>query len=191
MLRRVRDWVATKRIVDVGEPARPSWVDELLEALQKQSRAVVKQSARVEAALTEQAARIEQLARAQEQARERTIVERAREYTPLFDALDALDEARRVAADPHLRTGLSLVAERVHGFCAQAGFQRLELNGALPDARVCRVVGTEPGTGAPAGCVQRVVRAAVVHGERVIREGEVIVIAPESQDEVKHDHMGN
>jgi hypothetical protein len=47
--------------------------------------------------------------------------------------------------------------------------------GIAPDGRHFRVVGVQPQPGDPEGLIARVVRAAVLQGEQVVREGEVLV----------------
>lgn len=178
-----------------AEPETPSWAAELLEALQKQGRTQVKQAARLEATLAEHATRIAELgadlARQREREQEQSARALAHEYTPLFDALDALDEAQRSTADPHVRTGLALVSERVQQFCERAGFARIDALGRPADPRRFRVIGTEPLAHGPAGYVQRVVRAAIVHGEQLVREGEVIIGGLPVDEERRDEHVGN
>ena len=48
-------------------------------------------------------------------------------------------------------------------------------SGEAPDGRLFRVVGAEPSAALPEGVVARVVRAAVLRGDEILREGEVIV----------------
>jgi len=165
----------------------------------KQGRATVKQSARLEAALAEQAALITQLSQKLERAAAREhepdVRSLALRFAPLFDALDALDEAARLATEPHLATGLALVRQRVQSFCEQSGFRRTEATGRALDPRLCRIVGTESRAGVATGTVLSVVRAAILHTDRLVREGEVIVAssmqtahqAVEGEDE----RMGN
>ena len=178
------------------EPERPTWVNELLEAVQKQSRGAVKQGARVEAALAEQADRITELGEMLEReavgARELAQAELAEQYAPLFDALDALDEAGHLVEEPHLAAGLKLVGERVQGYCAQAGIRRIADTGRTPDARLFRIVGTESRPDMVGGAVSRVVRAAIVHADRVLREGAVIVASSvQHRVEGEDERLGN
>ena len=162
----------------IQELHRPVWVDELLEAQHKQSRASVKQAARLESALAEQRTSITELAaKLDRNDRAAGLHARAQSYEPLFDALDALDEARRLCVQPELAAGLALIAERIVRFCEQAGFRRSDGLGGPPDARICRVVGAEPRPGWPNGHVSRSVQAAILHGERVLREGRAIVVS--------------
>jgi molecular chaperone GrpE (heat shock protein) len=167
---------------------RPAWVDELTEAVQKQSRAAAKQSARLEATLGEIDARIAQLGATIARTRSHVAPGSDDAFELVFDALDALDAARALARDPHLADGLSRVGERLARFCEQRGFQRVTGLGSTPDAAVMRVVGTEPSAEQAAGNVVRVVRAAVLRGDQVVREGNVIVSAPEGEHEQR---LGN
>lgn len=107
------------------------------------------------------------------------------DWDDLLDAMDTLDEAvaQTATGAPEIAGGLRGVLVRLERFAAQAKIERhLPIEGA-PDARLFRVVGTVNGAaeGAADGArsgrpeVARVVRAAVVRGEEVIREGEVIV----------------
>ncbi|MDC0713145.1 nucleotide exchange factor GrpE [Stigmatella sp. ncwal1] len=93
----------------------------------------------------------------------------------VLDALDLLDEAVRVAS-PELAPGLAGVAARLENFLVSSGLTRLVPAGHPADGRVFRVVGTEPHVGLPEGAVVRVVRAAVLRGDRLVREGEAITV---------------
>jgi|GEM_PF-6914941 len=147
---------------------RPSWADEVLESMQKQARATAKQSARLEASVADLDARLSELG-ATTRARE------AADFGDLFDALDALDAARALTSEPHLAEGLARVQAKLVGFSVRRGFSRVATRGELPDARLMRVVGTERSVEIAAGLVSTVVRAAIVSGDKVVREGEVLV----------------
>jgi molecular chaperone GrpE (heat shock protein) len=99
-------------------------------------------------------------------------------WDALWDAMDVLDLAiAGIAPDAsgaELRTGLTGVATRLHGFLAEHGMSREVPRGIAPDGRVVRVVGTEDVADVAEGAVIRVVRAPVIAGDRVLREGEVI-----------------
>lgn len=99
-------------------------------------------------------------------------------WDDLLDALDRIEDAGRAvdrAAAPGFAEGLDAVIEKLERFLAQAGMARRSTRGVPPDGRLFRVVGTEPTAEVPVGTIARVVRAAVLAGERVVREGEVIV----------------
>ncbi|WP_224244909.1 nucleotide exchange factor GrpE [Hyalangium gracile] len=96
-------------------------------------------------------------------------------WDELLDAMDLLDEAVRVA-DSALAPGLAGVASRLERFLALRGLTRLVPLGHPPDGRVFRVVGTQPHSDLADGAVVRVVRAAVLRGEHLVREGEAITV---------------
>ncbi len=189
-----------------AERERPPWLDELLEnqaelvttlqselldAVQKQTRAAAKQAARTETALSEleagltklpaQVAAVQELHRLDPRAgtprSSDSLHDNHEELEDLFDALDALDQARELAREPHLASGLERVGQRLLRFCERAGCTRVAPRGELPDARLVRVVGTELSDEIGQGRVARVVRAAIVAGSRLVREGQVIVAA--------------
>jgi molecular chaperone GrpE (heat shock protein) len=98
------------------------------------------------------------------------------DWADLLDAMDALDEAARLAAaTPEVAAGLRAVLQRMDRFLGDAGVERRIPVGAPPDGRLFRVVGAEPDPALPDGVVARVVRAAVLRGDEILREGEVIV----------------
>jgi molecular chaperone GrpE (heat shock protein) len=95
----------------------------------------------------------------------------------LADALDLLEEARRFAgeASPSLATGLGAVLERLERQLASAGVQRLAVPPTPLDGRLFRVVGEEAIPELGDGEVSRVLRAALLHGDLVLREGELLI----------------
>jgi molecular chaperone GrpE (heat shock protein) len=98
------------------------------------------------------------------------------DWAELLDALDLLAEAaRQASAQPALSEGLAAVIARIDRFLSQAGIERLAVSGEAPDGRLFRVVGAETSAALPEGVVARVVRAAVLRGDEILREGEVIV----------------
>jgi molecular chaperone GrpE (heat shock protein) len=166
---------------------RPTWADELLEGLQKQSRTLVKQGARLDASLGALDARVGALHDVLK-ASPASAAPTAIRLDDVFDALDALDEARRLVDEPHLSVGLSRVSERLCRFCERAGYTRLAPVGELPDARLLRVVGTEHDTGIGTGRITRVVRAAIVAGTTLVREGEAILSQESGTDDQRLGH---
>lgn len=173
------------------EQPQSASTEEVLDALQKLSRATAKQSARLEAAIGESDARLSTLLeelRKQSDASPTRGAPDAVRYDELFDALDALDEARALAREPHLSEGLVRVRDKLLRLLERAGYSRVAEGAGVPDGRLMRVVGTEPRADLAPGTITRVVRAAIVARGRVVREGEVIV-----STEVKGDerHMGN
>jgi molecular chaperone GrpE (heat shock protein) len=96
-------------------------------------------------------------------------------FDDCFDAMDALDEAVRLAPSPGYAQGLNVVLERLTGFVTRSGYQRDTAVGQPVDARRFRVVGTEVREAQTPGIVVGVARAAVLRQGEVVREGEVIV----------------
>jgi molecular chaperone GrpE (heat shock protein) len=96
-------------------------------------------------------------------------------WDELLDALDLLDEAIRLV-DPAFVPGLMGVVARLGSFLSHAGLTRLAPLGHPPDGRLFRVVGTEPHSSLVEGSIARVVRAAVLQGEHLLREGEAITV---------------
>jgi molecular chaperone GrpE (heat shock protein) len=96
-------------------------------------------------------------------------------WDELLDARDLLEEAV-LLADPALGPGLAGVTDRLDRFLAQAGLRRLAPLGQPLDGRLFRVVGTQPHPSLAEGSICRVVRAAVLRGEHLVREGEAITV---------------
>ncbi len=108
-------------------------------------------------------------------------------WNELLDAADALDEAVLHAertGQGGLTEGLRGVAARIGQFLAQSEVRRLSPLGEPPDPACFRVVGTIEGNTALGaanaahedGCIAQVIRAAVLEGNRVLREGEVLIV---------------
>lgn len=96
---------------------------------------------------------------------------------PILDAVDLLAEAEHAArerGDAALADGLAGIGRRLAEFIEDQGMSRRGAVGEIADARLFRIVGTEAAA-LPAGAITRVVRAAVVAGDKVVREGEAIV----------------
>ena len=97
----------------------------------------------------------------------------------VFDAVDLLEEAARTArasGNSALSEGIASIGLRLVEFIEQVGLSRVGATGVPPDARLFRVVGAEAGGQThPAGVITRVVRAAVVKGNKFVREGEVLI----------------
>jgi hypothetical protein len=96
-------------------------------------------------------------------------------FDECFDALDALQEAARIAADEAHAQGLRAVIDRLERFLKRAGFERQSTTGETPDAHRFRVVGTEASEVLAPGKALRTVRAAILRQGKLVREGEVIV----------------
>src|SRR5450759_4014377 len=96
-------------------------------------------------------------------------------FDECFDALDALEEAARLATDEAHAQGLRAVSERLERFLKRAGFERQMAAGETPDGHRFRVVGTEMSETLAPGKALRTVRAAIIRQGKLVREGEVIV----------------
>jgi molecular chaperone GrpE (heat shock protein) len=97
-------------------------------------------------------------------------------WDDLFDALDVLDRAiaSARAPDPAMAEGLAGIKNRIEGFLAGSHLCRVGAPGNPIDGRLFRVSGTVDLPGLPHGAIAQVVRAAVVRGHALVREGEVL-----------------
>lgn len=158
-------------------PAQTRTIEELLEASQKGARAQVKLALKLEDLERKLQAGFADLrsAIAATASRERSALP---VWDDLLDALDLLEQATS-----SLEAGESTgVAEGLHGVSArlsrmldQSSLRRLGSVGARPDGRLFRVVGTQARDELPDGTIASVLRAAVVRGDEIVREGEVLV----------------
>ncbi len=156
----------------------PAWATTLLEAVQKSSRAQARLSLQVEdlerkleGGLAEwRGLHASQRADAPGVAPGTELC-----WDELLDSRDLIEEAARTA-DPALASGLAGVTDRLDRFLSQAGLRRLAPLGHPPDGRFFRVVGTQPHHSLAEGAISRVVRAAVLRGEHLVREGEAITV---------------
>jgi molecular chaperone GrpE (heat shock protein) len=162
-----------------ADPQPPPWVDELLGLMQK--------SARTRAWLGLRLDDIERkleggFANLRETLRQSTEAESVRlGWDDLLDAMDFLEEAIQTASsqgDAAMADGLRGILVRLERFLAQAELERLGLPGMPPDGKLFRVVGTEYMPELAEGVITRVVRAAVLRGDRVVREGAVLTNRP-------------
>lgn len=157
-----------------GLPASP--VDhgpELLESLQKLSRANARLALRVEDLETKLEGGFAEL-RGQLSAQKAEEPVRPDE---LFDALDALDEASLAARSlqPELAEGLERLSRRLEQCTLKEAFVRLRPHGQSPDGRLFKVVGAVSTEDLADGLIARVVRAAITRPDGTpVREGEVI-----------------
>jgi molecular chaperone GrpE (heat shock protein) len=156
----------------------PAWATALLDAVQKSSRAQARLALQVEDLDRKLEGGLSEL-RGSLSSKEGTAPSLSAGTEPLWDALlealDLLDEATRLA-DPALAPGLAGVTERLVRFLAHSGLTRLAPLGQPPDGRLFRVVGTQPHPSLAEGVIARVVRAAVLRGEHLVREGEAITV---------------
>jgi molecular chaperone GrpE (heat shock protein) len=156
----------------------PSWATALLEAVQKSSRAQARLALQIEDLDRKLEGGLAEWRNSSAQKSAATGLSAGPEplWENVLDALDLLDEATRLA-DPALAPGLAGVTDRLVRFLAHSGLTRLAPLGHQPDGRLFRVVGTQPyPSNLVEGDVIRVVRAAVLRGEHVVREGEVITV---------------
>jgi molecular chaperone GrpE (heat shock protein) len=158
-----------------GEP-EPDRSTEILEAIQKASRIQARLGARLEALEGKIEGGFTDLrtAVAGQAAATRSNVR----WDDLLDALDLLEEAIRSidrAQGHEAAEGLRGIASRLDRFLAQSGLVRVSAPARLTDGKLFRVVGTEQLPDLADGAIARLVRAAVLDGERVVREGEVTI----------------
>lgn len=101
------------------------------------------------------------------------------DLAPLLDAMDLLDDlASQHPGD--LGEGLQMVVQRLNQLVVGHGLQRAALLGRMVDGRLAEVNATVAVTGVAAGVVVRVVRAPVLRGLSVFRQGAVVVSSGES-----------
>ncbi|WP_224362700.1 hypothetical protein [Hyalangium versicolor] len=158
--------------------APPAWAGSVLDAVQKSSRALARLTLQVEdldRKLEGGLAELRGSLSSPKGSAAGTSPGDEPRWDELLDALDLLDEAARVA-DPAMAPGLKGVGARLEAFLAGSGLTRLVPIGQPPDGRVFRVVGAQPHPGFADGVVVRIVRAAVLRGEHVVREGEAITV---------------
>jgi molecular chaperone GrpE (heat shock protein) len=173
---------------------RPAWAGEILESLQKQTRSAAKQTARLEGLLGESSAQLQETHALVQALHESPAQREAAQLVPeeLFDALDALDEAATFVQEPNLSEGLQRVHARIASYCARLGYARLAAVGGEVDARTMRVVGAQTSPALPPGAIVRVVRAAIVAGNALVREGQVIVNRMPNEEAVQDEsYVGN
>lgn len=153
----------------------PAWAQELLEAVQKTGRAQAKAIARLEALEPKLEGGFADLRSAIGSARP---VADPPDLEGILDSLDILDEARRALAASgwtQSEQGLAGVAERLERFLGDLGVARRASATEPLDGKLFRVVGTVQRPDLPDGAPAQVVRAAAFLGDRLLREGEVLV----------------
>jgi hypothetical protein len=156
----------------------PAWANELAQALQKSARAHARLTLQVEDLDRKLEGGLAELRDALASSRGTAPglpSEPEPDWGALLDALDLLDAAIRLS-DPASASGLAGVLTRLEGFLRHSGLTRLSPVGQLPDGRLFRVVGTEPHPTLAEGVVARLVRAAVLRGGQLLREGEAITV---------------
>ncbi|WNG56894.1 nucleotide exchange factor GrpE [Archangium gephyra] len=157
----------------------PTWGTLLLDTVQKSSRAQARLALHVEDLERKLEGGLAELRGSLSSLRGATSGNPSGREPPwdeLLDALDLLEEASRVAADAALASGLMGVAARLERFLTSSGITRMTSIGHIPDGRLFRIVGTQPHPSFAEGAIARVVRAAALRGERLIREGEALIV---------------
>lgn len=99
-------------------------------------------------------------------------------WDDLLDALDLLEQATsslEAGESDGVAEGLRGVSARLSRMLEQTSLRRLGAVGTPPDGRLFRVVGTQSHRDLPDGTIASVLRAAVVRGDEIVREGEVLV----------------
>jgi molecular chaperone GrpE (heat shock protein) len=100
-------------------------------------------------------------------------------WDDLLDAMDLLEEARRLCASEgqtETASGLGGVLARLERFLGRSGLERIAASPEPLDGRLFRVVGQASRPDLPPGAVVQVVRAAArCRDGKLIREGEVLV----------------
>lgn len=166
-------------------PEPPDWALELLEAVQKSARAQAKGAVRLEALEAKLEGGFADLRAA---LRDRPASPAASSPSPspdpVLDALDLLDEAARAlsaSGSEAVVQGLRGVTARLERFLAEGGVTRLSQASSPLDGRTFRVVGTVQRPDLAEGEPALVVRAAARRGDRLVREGEVLVNRRENE----------
>ena len=157
-----------------GEPEETRLdAGDIVEALQKSARTQARQGLLLEEIESKLEAGFADLHRMVEKVGLSS--EASLSFDDCFDAMDALEEAARLAPEQAQAQGLRAVIDRLERFLKRAGFERRTATGETPDARQFRVVGTEASDVLAAGKALRIVRAAIIRQGKLVREGEVIV----------------
>jgi molecular chaperone GrpE (heat shock protein) len=163
-----------------GYDEPPPWAEELALSLQKSSRVQVRAGARLEELERKVEGGFADL-RSAIAAMARTAAADGSSSPARWEALlDSIDLLVDVAASvdrqacPGLGEGLDAIVRRLGTFLEQESMVRVGARGMPLDGRVFRVVGTDDQPDLPEGVIARVVRAAVLRGDRVVREGQVI-----------------
>lgn len=168
---------------DDGEGAGdepPAWAGQLAVSLQKTSRAQARIGARVEELERKVEGGFADLRSAIAGIARTAGIEwgaAAMKWEPLLDSIDLLVEVAASVdqrAWPGLGEGLDAIAGRLGTFLEQESMVRVGARGMPLDGKVFRVVGTDDQPDLPDGVIARVVRAAVLRGDLVVREGQVI-----------------
>lgn len=155
----------------------PAWAAELLDLTKKSARGQVRLTMTVDDLKAQVEGGFSSL---EAQAQAHSLVAGTAANPRWDDMLDAMDLLETVIvspeaqATPALALGLRGVLARLGSVLEQNALERRAPRGSLPDGRLFRVVGIEMADDLPEGVISRVVRAAVLRGDQLIREGEVL-----------------
>ena len=100
-----------------------------------------------------------------------------RELLPVLDDLERALAAMSETADPSIRTGVSLVRDRLVGVLEQRGLRAIRPQGEPFDPELMDALAQRPALGAPPGSVLEVIQPGYRFRERVLRHAKVIVAA--------------
>jgi molecular chaperone GrpE (heat shock protein) len=154
-------------------------VDELLESVQKLARAQAKLSVRIEGFESKLEGGFGEIRAGLAEMSSRASSAGSLNWNELLDSMDVLEEACRSVEERGERevvSGLRGALERLDRFLSeQGGLSRVDQTNGTLDGKIFRIVAVDERLGPPDSVITRVVRAAVLRGDELIREGELIV----------------
>lgn len=154
-------------------------MDELLESVQKLARAQAKQLVRVEGLENKLEGGFTEIRAGLAAMASRVSSGGSLNWNELLDAMDVLEEACRSVeerGEREVASGLRGALNRLDRFLSeQAGLSRIHQTNGTPDGKLFRIVAVDDRLGSPESVITRVVRAAVLRGDKLIREGELII----------------
>ena len=162
----------TPALLEAPAPV-PPWALDLLEGVQKAGRAQARAMARIEALESKLEGGFADL-----RSRVSPRPAAALSFDEVLDAMDILDEACRTlegAGNAPAAQGLRGVVDRLQRFLARMGLTRVAEPPVTLDGRLFRAVGIVERPDLADGAPAQVVRAMILAGERVVREGEVLI----------------
>lgn len=160
------------------EEVPPEWALDLLDAMQKSSRATGRVGLKLEELDRKLEGGLQDLRSLLANANLGTAATPADGWDDLLDALDLLDAAilsARGAGQEGLAAGLEGIHQRLERMLHNHRIQRLDEVNGPPDGRLFKVVGTQSREDCADGAVVRLVHAAATQGSQILREGEVII----------------
>jgi molecular chaperone GrpE (heat shock protein) len=173
-----RRFVRQEQVAPQPAGPAPGRDAEILEAIQKSARVQAKLSTRLEALESKIEGGFTELRAATGAGASMASARASIRWDDLLDAMDLLEAAVRSIRASEAREaaeGLQGILSRLGRFLGQAGLVRVGAPERLGDGKLFRVVGTERVPDLADGAIARLVRSAVLEGDRVVREGEVIV----------------